>query len=122
MQKIVLNDLKIDEGDDDGEYMGDFCARKYAKFLIKNDTGGSQSTLWQIGTNGVVRQKVNWKYGWCKLNDSLRCNPVVIFIRVRANVSSSANGGLIEDGNSSADLYKVVWFKWLSCFLNGTEN
>jgi flagellar basal body rod protein FlgF len=44
--------------------------------------------------------------------------------RLRANVSSSVNGGfLIEDGNSSADLYKVVSGSSGShaFFINGTQ-
>ena len=102
--------LAADEGDDNGDTWEVFSASGTNELQLRNDTSGSQSTIWKVGTDGVVRQTG-------KLEIIAGANSMIhlgessgdFSYRLRANVSSSANGGfLIEDGNGSADLYKVV--------------
>jgi len=117
--------LIADEGDDNGDKWEFTSIASSNDLALRNDTSGSLSQLWKIGTDGVVRQTA-------KLEIIAGASSMIhlgessgdFSYRLRANVSSSANGGfLIEDGNGSADLYKVVSGSSGShnFFINGTQ-
>ena len=102
--------LIADEGDDNGDTYTLKSVASDNTFVIQNDTSGSNSTLWTLSTNGVVRQtaKLEIVAGASSMIHMGQASGDFSY-RVRANVSSSSNGGfLVEDGNSSADLLKIV--------------
>ena len=117
--------LVADEGDDNGDTWTLKSVASDNDFVIQNDTSGSNTTLWSIGTDAVVNQihKLVINAGGNSMIHLGESSGDFSY-RLRANVSSSANGGfLIEDGNGSEDLYKVVSGSSGShnFFINGTQ-
>ena len=117
--------LIADEGDDNGDKWEIQSIASSNDLALRNDTSGSLSQIWKIGTDGVVRQtgKLEIIAGASSMIHLGESSGDFSY-RLRANVSSSANGGfLIEDGNGSADLYKVVSGSsgYHAFSINGTE-